>query len=116
MAGRTPLNVTSVSRLALTAFPAPSVAGDVANGNVSLNDGATFLAVLSGDASTHGLTVQVASGVDGLTAGPRSYTVPVAASGTQIVGPFPIQFYGSQLLFNVDSAQVKVAAYSLLGP
>jgi hypothetical protein len=117
MAGRTPTSVTSVSRTALTAFPAPSVAGDVTNGNVSPNDGATMLAVLNSDAgSTHGLTVTVASGVDGLTAGPRPYTIPTSASGTQLVGPFPLQFYGSQLLWNVDSAQLKVAPYSLLGP
>lgn len=116
MAGRTPLAVTSVSRLALTPLPAPTAAGDLANGNVIPNDGATFLAVVSGDAAAHGLTVQVVSGVDGLTVGPRPYTVPVAASGTQITGPFPLAFYGSQLLVNVDSAQVKVAAYSLLGP
>lgn len=116
MAGRTPLAVVSVSRLLLTAFPAPSVAGDVTNGNVSPNDGATFLAVLSGDTNPHGLTVTVVNGVDGLTAGPRSYTVPGSASGTQVVGPFPIQFYGSQLLWNADSTQVKVAAFSLLGP
>jgi len=116
MAGRTFLAATSVSRLILTAFPAPSVAGDVANGNVSPNDGATMLAVVSGDTNPHGLTVTVASGVDGLTAGPRPYTIPGSASGTQLVGPFPVQFYGSQLLWNVDSAQLKVAAYSLLGP
>ena len=117
MAGRTPTSVTSVSRTALTAFPQPSVAGDVANGNVSPNDGATMLAVFNADgASTHVLTVQVASGVDGLTAGPRSYTIPVSASGTQVVGPYPLQFYSSQLLWNVDNANLKVAAYSLLGP
>jgi hypothetical protein len=116
MTGRTPLTVTSISRTALTALPTPTVAGDVANGNVAPNDGATFLAVVSGDASTHNLTVTVVSGVDGLTAGPRSYTVPVAASGVQACGPFPLQYYGSQLLINADSAQVKVAAYSLLGP
>lgn len=117
MAGRTPTSVTSVTRTALTAFPAPSVAGDVSNGNVSPNDGATMIAVLNSDAgSTHGLTVTVASGVDGLTAGPRPYTIPVSASGTQLLGPYPIQFYGSQLLWNVDSAQLKVALYSLLGP
>src|SRR5437868_4898202 len=109
MAGRTPTTVTSVSRTALTAFPAPSVPGDAVNGNVSPNDGATMIAVLNGDAgSTHGLTVQVVSGVDGLTAGPRSYTIPVSASGTQLLGPYPIQFYGSQLLWTVDSAQLKV--------
>jgi hypothetical protein len=116
MAGRTPTSVTSVTRTALTAFPTPTAAGDVTNGNVSPNDGATFLAVVSGDASTHGLTVTVVNGVDGLTAGPRAYVVPVAASGVQLAGPFPLQWYGSQLLWNVDSAQVKVAAYSLLGP
>jgi hypothetical protein len=117
MAGRTATAVTSVSRTALTAFPAPSVAGDAVNGNVSPNDGATMLAVFNADAgSTHTLTVTVASGVDGLTAGPRSYTIPTSASGTQITGPFPIQFYGSQLLWNVDSTQLKVALYSLLGP
>jgi hypothetical protein len=116
MAGRTLLNAATVSRLALTAFPAPSVAGDVANGNVSPNDGATMLAVLNADgAATHGLTVSVASGVDGLTAGPRPYVLPISAS-VQLVGPFPLQFYGSQLLWNVDSAQLKVAPYSLLGP
>lgn len=117
MAGRTTTAVTSVNRNALTAFPQPSVAGDVANGNISYNDGATILAVFNADAgSTHGLTVQVVSGIDGLTAGPRSYTVPTSGSGTQIVGPFPVQFYGSQLQFNVDSSQLKVAAYSVLGP
>lgn len=116
MAGRTNLSVLSVSRLVLTPFPAPTVAGDLTNGNVSPNDGATFLAVLSGDVSTHVLTVQVVAGVDGLTTGPRSYTIPGSASGTQIVGPFPVQFYGSQLMWNVDSVQLKVAAYSLLGP
>lgn len=117
MAGRTSIAVTSVSRTALTAFPQPSVAGDVANGNVSLNDGATFLAVFNADgANTYGLTVQVVSGVDGLPAGPRPYTIPTSASGTQIVGPFPLTAYGSQLLWNVANANLKVAAYSLLGP
>ena len=117
MAGRTPINVISVSRLVLTAFPQPSVAGDVTNGNVTLNDGATMLAVFNADgAAPHNLTVQVASGVDGLIAGPRPYAIPASASGTQIVGPFPIQFYGSQLLWNVDNANLKVAPYSLLGP
>lgn len=117
MAGRTLLAAASVSRLLLTAFPQPSVAGDVANGNVIQNDGATMLAVFNADGSNpHNLTVQVASGVDGLTAGPRPYVVPVSGSGVQVVGPFPIVFYGSQLLINVDNANVKVAAYSLLGP
>lgn len=117
MAGRTLLGVTSVSRFALTAFPAPSVAGDLTNGNVNLNDGATMLAVLNSDAAVpHVLSVMVERGVDGLTAGPRPYTIPITGSGTQLLGPFPVHFYGSQLLWNVDNVLLKVAAYSLLGP
>lgn len=114
MAGRTLLTVASVSRAALTALPAPTVAGDVSNGNVCANDGATLLAILNGDgAATHTLTVQVAAGVDGLTAGPRQYTLPISTV-TQIVGPFPLQFYGTQLLIGVDNANVKIAPYSTL--
>lgn len=115
MAGRTLVAVTTTSRTALTPIPVPTVAADVTNGNAVPNDGFTILAVASGDAATHGLTVQVERGVDGLTAGPRPYTVPVAASGQQIVGPFPLHFYGPQILFNADSAQIKVAAYSFQG-
>lgn len=115
MAGRTPITATSVSRTALTAVPAPPTAPDVANGNVVANDGATILVLLNADASTHTLTVVVANGVDGLTAGPRTYTVPV--SGTrQWTGVFPVQCYGTQLLFNLDSTLVTVQAVSLLGP
>lgn len=117
MASRTPIGVTSISRNALTAFPTPSVAGDVTNGNVTPNDGATMFAILNADgASTHTLSVQVASGADNQTTGPRVYTLPIATTTVQTAGPFPLQFYGSQLLWNVDNANVKVAAYSLLGP
>lgn len=116
MAARTATSVASVGRKAFTAFPQPSVAGDVTNGNVSPNDGATMLAVFNADTSTHVLTVQVISGVDLLTAGPLTLTVPVTSAGTQLCGPFPLRYYGSQLLWNVDNANVKVAAYSLLGP
>jgi hypothetical protein len=116
MAGRTLLGVTTVSRFALTTITV-SVAGDVTNGNVTPNDGATWLAVFNADAAlTHVLSVTVVSGVDGLTAGPRPYTIPISSAGTQLVGPFPVQFYGSQLLWNVDNANLKVAPYSTLGP
>lgn len=117
MAARTLISAASVSRLVLTAFPQPSVAADVANGNVTPNDGATMLAVFNADgAATHGLTVTVASGVDGLTAGPRPYTIPISTAGVQLIGPYPLFGYGAQLLWNADSTQIKVAAYSLLGP
>lgn len=116
MAGRTLVSPISLSRLALTTITVSPVA-DVANGNVTPNDGATWLAVFNADAAVaRNLTVQVVNGVDGLSAGPRAYPLPLAAAGTQLVGPFPIAFYGSQLLWNGDNANVHVQPYSVLGP
>lgn len=115
MAGRTQVAVTTVSRAALTAVAAPSVAADVANGNFIVNDGATELRLVNSDSSTHTLTVQMVAGIDGQTVGPRSYTVAVSAL-RQEVGPFPVQFYGSQLAFNLDSTLVAVQPVSTFGP
>lgn len=116
MAARTQVAVTSVSRTAITAVPAPNTAPDTVNGNFVLNDGATVLVLLNGDgAASHTLTVQLASGVDGQSVTPRTYTVPISGI-RQWVGPFPLQFYGSTLNFNLDSTQVSVQAVSLLGP
>lgn len=112
---RTQTTVLSVNRTALRATGTPP-AVDVTNGNFCLNDGATFLEITNADgASTHVLTVTVVSGVDGLTAGPRSYTVPISAA-VQKTGIFPMAFYGETILYNGDSAQLKVQPYSLLGP
>lgn len=115
MAGRTQSTVTTISRAAITTVANPSVAADAVNGNFCLNDGATTLRLLNSDSSTHTLTVALASGVDGATAGPKSYTVAVSGS-VQEVGPFPIQFYGGQLNFNLDSALVRVLPVSTFGP
>lgn len=116
MAGRTPLGIVSMSRFATLSFSV-ATAGDVANGNVTPNDGFTFFAAFNGDAALpHNLTVQVVNGVDGLPAGPRPYVIPVSATGTVFFGPWPIMFYSSQLLWNVDNANIKVQPVSLLGP
>lgn len=112
---RTLISPLSVSRTALRATGTPP-AVDVSNGNYCPNDGFTYLEVTNADgAATHVLTVQVVSGIDGLTTGPRTYTVPISAV-VQKVGPYPLQFYGNTLLFSGDSAQLKVQPYSLLGP
>lgn len=112
---RTALAVLEVTRAALTAVPAPSVAADVANGNFCVNDGYTNLILLNGDSNPHTLTVTVAAGVDGLASPTHQY--PVIVSGIrQWVGPFPIQYYGVNLLFNLDSALVTVQAVSSQSP
>lgn len=115
MAARTPITPLSVVRTGLTTLPAPTTVPDVTNGNVCFNDGATALIVVNSDSSPHTLTIQVASGVDGLPAGPRSD--PILVTGQrQWTGVFPVQFYGNQLLFNIDSTLVAVQAMSFFGP
>jgi hypothetical protein len=116
MAGRTALPVISMSRFQTLSFSV-SIAADVANGNVTPNDGFTFFAAFNADGSNpHNLTVNLANGLDGLPAGPRPYVIPVSGTGTVFFGPWPIQFYSSQLLWNADNANVKVQPVSLLGP
>lgn len=112
---RTALTVSKVKRTSLTVVPTPPAA-DVANGNFCLNDGATWLEFTNADgASVHNVTVSVASGVDGLTAGPRTYAVAASAAAVK-TGMFPLAFYGNQLLINADSTQIKINAFSALGP
>lgn len=112
MAGRTPITPITVVREVLTVVPPPGITPDVTNGNVVTNDGATALVLLSMSSLPRTLTVSLIAGLDGLPIGPRTYVVPVSTS-RQIVGPFPVQFYGQQLQFNLDSPSVLVQAVSL---
>lgn len=115
MAARTSIPVLTTNRTGLTLIPAPNNVPDLVNGNVCPNDGATVLLTLNSDASPHNLTVQFAAGIDGVVAGSRVY--PIVVSGLrQWIGPFPVQFYGNQLLFSVDSTLSPVQAVSFLGP
>lgn len=114
MASRTSLTVYYPSRFSpITDAQAPFTAVDVANGNQAVNDGCTWMEIKNTDgANPHAVTVACPGGLDGLTAGPRSY--PVAASTTERTGAFPIQFYSNILQINSDSALVQVRLFSLL--
>lgn len=112
---RTLIVTQPVVRTSLRAGVAP-VAADVANGNYVVNDGCTWLEVTNADAvNPHSFTVQLAAGLDGLTAGPRTITVPVAVLPGK-TGIFPVLFYGPLLLINADSTQVRFNAYTVIGP
>lgn len=114
MAARTLVSPLVVSRSTLINFPAPTLAADVTNGNFCPNDGATALILINSDSVQHTLTVQLAAGVDGKSV---TATYPVLITGQrQWTGVFPLQWYGSQLLFNLDSSLVLVQAMSFLGP
>lgn len=108
------INVLPITRTGLTPIPAALPVCDAVNGNWCPNDGSTYFEILNGDASIRTLTVVVANGVDGLTAGPRVYSLPISALHQQ-TGVFPVRFYGSSLLFTASSAGVRVQPWSVLG-
>lgn len=102
--------VAGVNRFALTPDSA-AVAGDATNGMFMLNDGATYIQMVSTSGSTQTVNVLVPAGADvNLGVGPRTYTLTANAKGR--TGFFPIGLYGATLLFNVSSALVSFTAYT----
>lgn len=102
--------VVGINRFALTPDTA-ATAGDATNGMFMLNDGATFIQMVSTSGSTQTVNVTVPAGADvNLTVGPRAYTLTANAKGK--TGFFPIGAYGSVLLFSTTSALVSFTAYT----
>jgi|SRR6266850_2867220 len=71
------------------------VTPDVATTTFS-NDGSTFLVIVNG-ATSATCTPTLVTGVDGLVQTGRTYTL--AASGTTVIGPFPVGTYGQTCTF-----------------
>ncbi len=101
--------VTEVTRQGI--LPATEVNGDASNNHYVNNDGVTWLEIRNAGASPRTLTKVVSVTVDDATI--TNPTVPLAASASKKVGPFPIAVYGSVFNFNVDHADIKITAYRL---
>lgn len=115
MAARTEVPITYVSRFGVVSStsPAPKVA-DLANGNVSLNDGYTWLELTNTSGASRTVTLFVTQGFDAdLLISNRTYTMP--ANGVYYTGVYPISFYGSYLLYTASGAGVSFRAISMRG-
>lgn len=112
---RTEVPIKRVSRLAVASFlAAESVAGDTVNGmQVVVNDGATLLWVSSTSGAPQTVDMILVATVDFQPAGPVVLTIP-ANTETSLIGPFPRELYGNVLEFDVSSALLSFAAFSLL--
>lgn len=110
---RTTLPVYSISRFTATADTAtPSVAMDVANGNVAPNDGYTYATLTLSGGVARTVTVAVPSGFDlDLVITSRSYTL--SSNGVYRTGVFPVSAYGPQLLLNSSGAGVAIQLFTL---
>lgn len=116
------VNVTVVypTRTGATPVQVPAGVTPDLTGTLVPNDGSTYL-VLPIGATVSQVTVPTNGGagnVDGLATSGRVYTTSqLTANGTFIVGPFPINQYGSVLnpqFANVTT--IKVGAFSTILP
>lgn len=96
---------------------AAEVTGDAANDHVMINDGYTFLEVRNTNAASRTFDVHVDGNVDDIPLTEiRTYTVPGTGAGTATgkTGIFPRELYGSTLLIDVATADLRFTAYTLL--
>lgn len=115
MAGRTPITVNHLSRFVLfTATNPATVTADTANGNLSENDGYTYLEMTLTGGVARTVTVTIPGGVDvDLAAPARVYTLP--SNGVYATGVFPMNEYGAQLLYTASGSGVSFRPISLRG-
>lgn len=101
--------VATVSTRSGVALPAETN-GDATNGHYVQNSGKTKVHVRNsnGSATARVVTFKLYRTVDGLGVTSRTKSIP--AGETHVFGPFPKDDYGSQLLIDVDNAELKLRA------
>jgi hypothetical protein len=89
------------------------VAGDSVNGNTVSNNGlSTWVEVTNADTAVHHISFQPTRTVAGFEVTPPLIAIPASTTVPIKFGPFSAQDYGPQLEITVDSAQIKISAYS----
>lgn len=101
----TPVAATVVSRTVTDGvnLAASLTAADGTNGNSFVNDGTTLLRCKNAAGSPITLTVNTSITADGLAVADRTYSIP-ATTGDRLMGPFPVNYYGSVVTISVSSA------------
>jgi hypothetical protein len=116
MAARTLIPVIPMSRFSMITATTPSapVTADTANGNVSPNDGYTYLEMTNSSGASRTVNVTLVGNVDqDLTTPVRPYVM--ASNGVYETGVFPVTVYGAQLLYTATGSGVSIRAISLRG-
>jgi hypothetical protein len=109
----TPITPYAINRLGggLDLSTVTPTATDATNGNSIANSGNMFLDVHNTDTVSRALTFTIIGATDGNPVTPLA--VPIAASKTQRLGPFPTGIYGGTLNFTTASALLTVAACTM---
>lgn len=89
------------------------VTADPANDHYVINDGETYLEVRNTNVADQAFDVHVVGNVDDIPlAEVRTYTVPGSTTGK--TGVFPRELYGTTLLVDVATADLRFTAYTVL--
>lgn len=111
---RTTVPVTQTSRLQVfPTFAADVVDGDTVNGMRMVNDGATWLHVVSSSGSAQTIDLIILETIDFSTPAPITLTIPANTFAANI-GPFPVGIYGNVLEFDVSSISLGFLAFRLI--
>lgn len=83
--------------------------GDPVENHQLANSGRERLFVRNASVDTgYDLTVRINKTVDGQSV--TSYVEEIAFGTTQVFGPFPTEYYGTQVLIDVENADLKLRA------
>lgn len=105
----TPVTVTNIDHVTAVVKPTP-VACDAVNGN-SANNGGTLVLELTSAVAGGTVTVAFADKVDGQTVPPQTYTF--TGVQTRIAGGFPVNLYGSTVIFTASVNTITYIAYQV---
>lgn len=111
---RVTVPVSKTSRLQVfPTFSTDVVDGDTVNGMRMVNNGATWLHVVSASGSDQTVDLIILETVDFSTPAPITLTIPANTFAANI-GPFPVGTYGNVLEFDVSSISLGFLAFSLI--
>lgn len=84
--------------------------GDATNGHYVANNGNTRLHIrnANGASTARTVTIRLAATVDGQVPAWRTQAIP--AGETWVFGPYDTTNYGTQILIDVDNAELKIRA------
>ncbi len=84
------------------------VNGDPVNNHYVVNTGKTKLLIRNSGATPRTVTIRLFRTVDGQSVTSKTKAIP--AGETHVFGPYPKNDYGTQLLIDVDNAELKLRA------
>lgn len=107
---RTVIPVSSrASRVVVNPMAAP--VSDPVNDHTMVNNGATLIMVRNTGVVTRNAQAIIEQMIDGELPTPVDFAIP--AGVVVPLGPWPRSIYGDNLLFNVDSTDLQLQAFSL---